>query len=151
MPAGSDHQTLLKRRNSSPQISQVKIPGTGDAKYRDHKPPLKKQRSSLSGPLTTKGERKLHPLKNCAEEAGFPKIETVHKEMDSKAAFEQVAPFLSAKAELRLVDELKARRGRVLRAIEQQCEDDCREEMRPCSLMLRLEIMHNGLAKPWVK
>ena len=88
---------------------------------------------------------------NCAEEAGCPKIETVHREIDSKATFEQVVPFLSAKAELRIVDELKARRGRVLRAIEQQCEDDCREEMRPCSLMLRLEIMHNGLAKPWVK
>ena len=127
------------------------MPGTGDAKYCDHKPPIKKQRSSPSGPLTPKAERKFHPLIDCAEEAGYPKLETVHKEMDSKANFEQVVPFLSAKAELRIVDELKARRGRVLRAIEQQCEDDCREEMRPCSLMLRLEIMHNGLAKPWVK
>lgn len=70
---------------------------------------------------------------------------------ETKIAFDQVAPLLSAKAELKIVDELKARRDRVLRAIEQQCEDDCREGMKPCSIMLRLEIMHEGYAKSWVK
>ena len=70
---------------------------------------------------------------------------------ETKTAFDQIAPLLSAKAELKIVDELKARRDRVLRAIEQQCEDDCREGMKPCSIMLRLEIMHEGYAKSWVK
>ena len=75
----------------------------------------------------------------------------VHKGIESKFAFDQVAPLLSAKAELKIIDELKARRDRVLRAIEQQCDDDCREGMKPCSIMLRLEIMHGGFAKSWVK
>lgn len=151
VPASAEDQTLLKRRNSSPQISQIKIPGTGDAKYHNHKPPLKKQRSSLSGALSPKAERKILPLKNRVEEAGPQKSETIHREIESKIAFDQVAPLLSAKAELRIVDELKARRDRVLRAIEQQCEDDCREGMKPCTIMLRLEIMHGGFSKPWVK
>ncbi len=151
VPASTEDQALLKRRNSSPQISQTKIPGTGDAKYQDHKPIPKKQRSSLSGPLSPKAECKIFPSKSRAPEPGPHKTEMVHKGAESKFAFDQVAPLLSAKAELKIVDELKARRDRVLRAIEQQCDNDCREGMKPCSIMLRLEIMHGGFAKSWLK
>ncbi len=75
----------------------------------------------------------------------------IHKGAESKFALDQIAPLLSAKAELKIIDELKARRDRVLRAIEQQCDKDCREGMKPCSIMLRLEIMHGGFAKSWLK
>lgn len=151
IPASTEDQTLLKRRNSSPQISQRKMPETGDAKHHEHKPPFKKHRSSLSGSSSPKAERKVLPLKSRAQEAGPPKTETIQTGIESKMAFDQVTPLLSAKAELKIVDELKARRNRVLRAIEQQCEDDCREGMKPCPIMLRLEIMHGGFARPWVK
>lgn len=142
---------MLKRRKSSPQMSQIKVSGTGDVKYHDHKPPLKKQRSSLSGPLSPKAERKIFPLMSREEEPGPQKTETIHTGIESKIAFDQVAPLLSAKAELKIIGELKARRDRVLRAVEQQCEDDCREGMKPCCIMLRLEIMHGGFAQSWVK
>lgn len=151
LPATAEGQTLLKRRNSSPQIRQIKISGTGDAKCHDHNPPVKKQRSSLSGPISPKAERKILPLKTHPQNAGPQKTETIHQEIESRIAFDQVPPLLSAKAELKIVDELKARRERDLRAIEQQCEDDCREGMKPCSIMLRLEIMHGGYAKSWMK
>lgn len=75
----------------------------------------------------------------------------MHKGVESKVAFDPIAPLLSAKAELKIVDELKIRRARLLRATEQKCEDDCRAGMKPCSLMLRLEIMHGGYAKSWMK
>ena len=150
-PVSTDDQTQLKRRNSSPQISQLKTPGNGDTNYNGHKPPLKKHRSSLSGPLSPKAERKLLPLKSRAQQPGPLNTGAIHKEIDSKIAFDPVAPLLSAKAELKLVDELKARRNKLLRAIEQKCEDDCRAEMKPCSIMLRLEIMRGGYAKSWVK
>lgn len=150
VPASTEDQTLLKRRNSSPQISQIKVPGTGDAKCYDHKPPLKKHRSSLSGPLSPKSERRILPSKSRAPESGPQKTETIQKGIESKCAFDQVAPLLSAKAELKMVGELKARRDRVLRAVEQQCDDECREGMKPCSIMLRLEIMHGGFAKSCV-
>ena len=146
-----DDQTQLKRRNSSPQISQLKKPGDGDTNYNGHKPPLKKHRSSLPGPLSPKAERKLLPLKSRPQQPSHLNTRAIHKEIDSKSAFDSVAPLLSAKAELKLVDELKARRDRLLRAIEQKCEDDCRAEMKPCSIMLRLEIMRGGYAKSWVK
>ena len=149
--ASTDNHTLVKRRNSSPPVSQFNLLGTGDAKHCGHKPPLKKQRSSLTGPLSPKAERKILPFKNRAQEAGPAKIDTMHAGIESKIVFDQVVPLLSAKAELKMVDELKARRDQVLRAIEQQCEDDCREGMQPCSIMLRLEIMHGRCAKPWVK
>lgn len=75
----------------------------------------------------------------------------MHKGVESKVAFDPIAPLLSAKAELKIVDELKIRRARLLRATEQKCEDDCQAGVKPCSLMLRLEIMHGGYAKSWVK
>ncbi len=126
------------------------MPETGDKKY-SHKPPLKKHRSSLSGALSSKAERKLLPQKIRAQDAGPQILEKIHKGIESKIAFDPVAPLLSAKAEWKIFDELKARRDRLLRAIEQKCEDECREEMKPCSIMLRLEIMHGGYAKSWVK
>ena len=107
--------------------------------------------SSLSIALSPKAERKLLLLNRCAQEAGFSDTQTIHQEIESNIAFDPVAPLLSAKAELKIVDELKARRGRLLRAIDQRCEDDCRGEMKPCSIMLRLEIMHEGYIKSWVK
>ena len=149
--ATTEGQTLLKRRNSSPQIGQIKIYGTSDAKCHDHKPPLKKHRCSLSGPISPTAERKILPSKSHPTKADSQRTETVHQETESKVAFDQVAPLLSAKAEVKIVDELKIRRDRVLRAIEQQCEDDCREDMKPCSIMLRLEIMLGGYAKSWMK
>lgn len=151
MPASTEDQKLLKRRNSSPQISQMRTPETVDAKCHDHKPPFKKHRSSLSGLLSPKAERKILPSENRPPEAVPPKSEMIQKGIESKLALDQIAPLLYAKAELKIVDELKARRDRVLRAIEKQCEDDCREGMKPCSIMLRLEIMHGGFARPWMK
>ena len=151
IPASTEDQTLLKRRNSSPQISQMRMPETGDAKYHDHKPPFKKHRTSLSGLLSPKAERKILPLKTRTQEASSPKTEMMQKGTEPNLALNHVPPLLCAKTELKIVDELKARRDRVLRAIERQCEDDCREGMKPCSIMLRLEIMHGGFARPWVK
>lgn len=151
MPASTEDQKLLKRRNSSPQISHMGTPDTGDAKCHGHKPPFKKHRSSLSGPLSPKTERKILPLENRAPEAVSPKSEMIQKRIESKLALDQVAPLLYAKAEFKIVDDLKARRDGVLRAVEKQCEDDCREGMKPCSIMLRLEIMHGGFARPWMK
>ena len=134
-------------------MSQIKVSGTGGAKHHDHKPPLKKQRASLPRPLSPKAERKLLPVKSRTQEAGRPEKETIYKGIESKAAFGQVTPLLSVKAELKIIDELKARRVGVLRAIEQQCEDNCREGTKPCSIMLRLEIIHAGagFAQSWVK
>ena len=127
------------------------MPGKGDTKYGGQIRPLKKHRSSLSGPLSPKAERKFLPLKTYAQEAGLSNTQTIHKEIESKVAFDPVTPLLSAKAELKIVDELKARRGRLMRAIDQKCEDDCRGEMKPCSILLRLETMDGGYAKSWVK
>ena len=149
-PFSTEDQTLLKRRNSLPQVSEIKMPGIDDTKYGGH-PPLKKHRSSLSRPLSLKAEGKLLPLKIYAQEAGLSDTQKIHKEIESRNSFDPVAPLLSAKAELKIVDELKARRVRLLRAMDQKCEDDCRGEMKPCSIMLRLEIIHGGYAKSWVK
>ena len=126
--------------------------GTGNAKYGGQKRPLKTHRSSLSVALSSKVERKLLLLKHCTQEAaGLSDTQPIHKEIESNTAFNPVAPLLSAKAELKIVDKLKARRGRLLRAINQKCEDKYQGEMKPCSIMLRLEIMHEGYIKPWVK
>lgn len=143
----TEDRTLLKRRNCSPQVSQIKKPRILDTKYYGHK----KARSSLSGPLAPKAECKLIPSKSRSEEASPLDGETMHKGVGSKIAFNSIAPLLSGKAELKLVDELKIRRARLLRATEQKCEDDCQAGMKPCSFMLRLEIMHGGYAKSWVK
>lgn len=143
----TDDRTLLKRRKCSPQVSQIKIPRITDTKYYGHK----NARSSLSGPLAPKVERKLIPSKGRSQEAGPLGGEMMHKGLGSKVTFDPIAPPLSAKAELKIVDELNFRRARLLRATEQKCEDDCRAGMKPCSFMLRLEIMHGGYAKSWVK
>ena len=144
----TETRTLLKRRKSSTPISQMKLPKSGDTKYYNCKAPLKKHRSTLSGTSSPKAARKILSLKSRSQEAGRQSLETLHKEVHSKTAFDPVDPLLSVKSEMKVVDELKARRDRLLRAIEQKCEDDCREEMKPCCIMLRLEIMH---AKLWVR
>lgn len=141
-------QSLLKRRNSSPHINQIKITGKDDTKFHGHKPPLKKHQSSLPGLTLPKAERRICPLKSRARDAGLENTQTIHKGVESKIVVDKAAPFLSAK-ELKTVDEHKTRRDRLLRAIEQKCEDECREEMKPCSIMLRLEIMHGGYAKSY--
>ena len=142
-PVTTVDQSLLKRRHSSPQISQIKTESHG------YKPPLKKHQSNLPGPLSPKSERKLCPLKSRAQDSSLQNTETIHKKIISKVVVDKAAPLLSAKEELKIVDELKARRDRLLRSIEQKCEDECRDEMKPCSIMLRLEIMHGGYAKSY--
>ena len=151
IPSSTADQTFLKRRSSSPQVSQIKTPGRNDTKLYVDKPPLKKHRSSLSGPLSPKSERKDLPSKSHVQEAGTLNTAMIHQDFESKYPVDPIAPLFSAKAELKIVDELKARRDRLLQAIEQKCEIDCRAEMQPCSIMLRLEIMHGGYAKSWVK
>lgn len=143
-------QTLPTRRNSSPQVSQVKPLGTFHTIYHSHRPPFKKHRSNFSRPRSPKVEHKISPSRSRAQEAGPSSIETVHKEFESKIGFDPIPPLLFAKAETKIVDELKAQRDRLLRVIEQKCEADCLAELKPCPVMLRLGIMH-GYAKSWVK
>ena len=150
-PVSTEDQRLLKRRNSSRQVSQVKTSETSDTKYHGHQPPLKKHQSTVSESLSLKAERKIPISKSCTQDACCSSTERAHKGFESKIDFDPVAPLLSAKAELKIVDGLKTRRDRVLRAIEQKCKDGCRVEMRPCPIMLRLEIMQGGYVKPWVK
>ena len=139
----TDDQRLLKRRNSSRQISQVKTSETTDTKYHVHQPLLKKHKSIISESLSLKTERKIPISKSCTQDACCSDNER-QKGLKSKIGFDPIAPLLSAKTELKIVDGLKARRDRVLRAIEQKCEDYCRVEMKPCPIMLRLEIMQGG-------
>ena len=150
-PVSTQDQRLLKRRDSSRQVSQVKMSETSDKKYHGHQPPFKKHQSTVSESLSLKAERKIPMSKSCTQDACCSSTERVHKGFDSKIDFHPIAPLLSAKAELKIVDGLKARRDKVLRAIEQKCEDDCRVEMKPCPIMLRLEIMQGGYVKPWTK
>ena len=150
-PISMEDQRLLKRRSSSRQVSQVKTSETSDTKYHGHQPPFKKHQSTVSESLSLKAERKIPISKSCTQEACCSSTESAHKGFQSKFDFDSIAPLLSAKAGLKIVDGLKARRDRVLRAIEQKCEDDCRVEMKPCPIMLRLEIMQGGYVKPWVK
>ena len=146
-----EDQAVLKRQYSSPHINQIQEHGTDVAMYFGHESPLKRQQSRVSGSMSPRAEGNILPLKNRAQEVDPHKTEPIHERIKSKIALNEVAPVLSAKAELRMVDELKARREGVLRAIEQQCEDDCRGGMKPCSIMLRLEIMHGGFPRSWVK
>ena len=124
---------------------------TSDTKYDGHQPPLKKHQSTVSGPPSLKTERKIPLSENCTQDARYSSNEKAYKGFESKTDFDPMAPLLSAKVELKIVDELKARRDRVLRAIEQKCEDYCRVEMKPCPIMLRLEFMQGGYVKPWLK
>lgn len=144
-------QRLLKGRNSSQQVGQVRTSETSDTKYHVHQPPLKKYKSSVSESLSLKAERKLPISKSYTQDACCSDNERAHKGLESKIDFDPIALLLSVKAELKIVDGLKARRDRVLRAIEQKCEEYCRVEMKPCPIMLRLEIMQGGYVQPWVK
>ena len=91
--------------------------------------------------MSLKVERKIPIAKSCTQDACCSSKEKAGKGSELKIDIDLIAPLLSAKAELKIVDGLKARRDRVLRAIEQKCEDDCRVEMKPCPIMLRLEMM----------
>ena len=144
-------QRLLKGRNSSQQVGQVRTSETSDTKYHVHQPPLKKYKSSVSESLSLKAERKLPISKSYTQDACCSDNERAHKGLESKIDFDPIALLLSVKAELKIVDGLKAQRDRVLRAIEQKCEEYCRVEMKPCPIMLRLEIMQGGYVQPWVK
>ena len=143
-PASTDEQRLLKRRNSSRQVSKVKTSDTSDTKYHGHQPPFKKHHSTNPESLSLKAERKIPISKSCTQNACCSSTERAHKGFESKTDFDPIAPLICAKAELKIVDRLKVRRDRVLRAIEQKCKDDCRVEMKPCPIMLRLEIMQGG-------
>ena len=144
----TEDQRLLKRRNSSRQVSQVKTSETSDTKYHVHQPLLKKHKSIVSESLSLKAERKSPISKSCTQDACCLDNERAHKGIESKIDFDPIAPLLSSKTELKIVNGLKARRDRVLRAIEKKCEDYCRVEMKPCPIMLRLEIMQGGYVKP---
>ena len=49
-----------------------------------------------------------------------------------------------------LYEKLKWRRLRISRDIEDQCMTECRIEVKPCSILLRLEEMNGGIERnPW--
>ena len=150
-PVSTEDHRLLKRRNSSRQVNHLKTSEKSDTKYHGHQPPFKKQQSTVSESLSLKAERKISISKSCTQDARCSSPERAHKGFESKIDFDPIAPLLSAKAEMKIADGLKARRDRVLRAIEQKCEDDCRVEMKPCPIMLRLELIQEGCVKSWVK
>ena len=150
-PVSTEDHRLLKRRNSSRQVNHLKTSEKSDTKHHGHQPPFKKQQSYVSESLSLKAERKISISKSCTQDARCSSPERAHKGFESKIDFDPIAPLLSAKAEMKIADGLKARRDRVLRAIEQKCEDDCRVEMKPCPIMLRLELIQEGCVKSWVK
>ena len=49
-----------------------------------------------------------------------------------------------------LYKKLESRRWHISRKIRDQCEKECRKDVKPCSILLRLEKMNGGIKRdPW--
>ena len=49
-----------------------------------------------------------------------------------------------------LYEKLDSRRWHIALKIKDQCEKECRKDVKPCSILLRLETMNGGIKRdPW--